>query len=136
MREAIKELINKWDEFRDDRKTSMFSEDDLAYYSKLLVESFPYLKEWKNDKVDKDVALLYATIGYFSSNTMDSSGNIHGSEAFERAVVFNMLFTNELFYRDYFDTDEQGMLLFDRGYFGVLKIDPSKFEIPVVDDMF
>ncbi len=134
MRDEIRSLINRWDEFRDDCDRYEFSEEDVNTYSELMTASFQYLKEWKNKKVEKDVALLFATIGYFSCNTMDQDGNVLGNEEFERVVIFNMLFTNELFSKDYFDIDEQGMVLFDQGY-DILRIDPSKFEIPALDDM-
>lgn len=133
MRDEIRSLINRWDEFRDDCDRYEFSEEDVNTYSELMTASFQYLKEWKNKKVEKDVALLFATIGYFSSNTTDSDGNVLGNEDFERVTTFNMLFIDELFNKDFFDIDEQGILLIDSGS---IEIDTAVFEVPSLDELF
>ena len=98
-----------------------------------MVESFLFLNEWKNEKVDKDVALLFATIGFFSSNTADEYGNPRGNEDFERITTFNMLLINELFVNDCFDIDEEGVLSID---FGRIKVDTSSFEVPEIDELY
>ena len=100
MRKEIQELIGKWDHFRDVRVATnsyALDENDVNTYKSLMSESFRLLKaEWVEEKINKDIALLFATIGFFSAKTADDDGNVLGNEEYDRITTLNMFFVNEL----------------------------------------
>ena len=140
MRPEIENLNGRWDdyisrfEFDEDARGEL-SEEDVRAYSALWVDTFRILrKEWKEEMIHKDLALLLATIGSFIE-IMDSDGNAYGSEDYERVTNFTMIFITDMFRYDNFRFDSQGNLLLDNYEDKVLKINPETFELPSLDAM-
>ena len=135
MRPEIKNLNDRWDEYisrfeYDEDARYELSEEDVRTYSALWADTFIILrKEWKEEMVRKDLALLLATIGSFIE-IMDSDGNAYGSEDYERVTNFTMIFITNMVRYDYFRFDPQGNLLLDTFDDKILKINPETFELP------
>ncbi len=139
MRKEIEELIGKWDHFRDVRVASNsyeLDENDVNTYKSLMSESFRLLKaEWAEEKINKDIALLFATIGFFSAKTTDDDGNVLGNDEYDRITTLNMFFVNELFHNNNFRFDEEGQLLL-QGFEDDIRIETTTFEIPSLDELY
>ena len=135
MRKEIEELNNSWDDFisKCDFNTNL-TEEDLKAYSSLWVDTFKVLREeWDEEKVNKDLMLLFATIGSFVPKTIEA-GEVLGNEIYERVTKFNEIMIVNLFrledLQEGFSYDEQGKLILETYDDAVFSVDPERFEIP------
>ena len=138
MREEIKKLKDDWAKFTSDLEDKGYyycKEEDVQRYQGLMVRTFNILKdEWKQDTVNKDIAILMMEVAQFKV-FLDSSWNVQGDEEYERIAGFNGLFIDSLS-KD-FRYNEDGNLLFKNPYDeGDFAINTETFDIPLIDDLF
>lgn len=130
MREEIKKLKDEWKKFNYDLSDKGYydcNEEDVQQYQSLMVRTFKILKdEWKQDTVNKDLALLLTNMAHLTVFA-DDDGNVQGSEEYEQIADFNDRFINSL--ADDFKYDEDGKLLISD-----YVIDTETFELPSIDD--
>ena len=132
MREEIKKLKDDWKKFNchlSDKGYYDCDEKDVQQYQSLMVRTFKILKdEWKQDTVNKDLAILMMEVARLTEFD-DYDGNVQGSEEYEQIAYFNDRFVDCL--SEGFKYDEDGKLLISD-----YAIDTETFEIPLIDDLF
>lgn len=138
MREEIKKLKDDWSKFNiglSDKGYYDCDEKDVQQYQSLMVRTFKILKdEWKQDTVNKDLALLMMEVARLTVFA-DYDGNVQGSEEYERIALFNDLFVDSL--SEDFRYNEDGKLLFKNPMgVGDFAVDTETFKIPSFDDLF
>ena len=137
MRKKIEELNTRWDDFiyKCSLNTEL-DERDVAAYSSLMTDTFRILREeWNSETVNRDIALLFATIGSFVP-AKDVDYNILGSEEYERITTFNTVFITNLFRKETFVYDKRGRLMLDTYNDRKISINPETFEMPPINVIY
>ena len=132
MREEVKELNDAFARFVERINDDAYGFDTKRRkeYQDLMVRAFALLqRDWNNDAVPKDIALLLATIGTLSWRGF-SHEKSRKSVEYEQVTMFNHLFIRSMIEHEGFRLDDDGLLLIEANYHDTFKIDPQTFDLP------
>lgn len=119
MRKSIKDLIKKWDDFRNKISSDYyydFDAKDRKRYCSLMAKTFPVLREeLQNDTVNKDICFLFAALGAFGVDGVDDGeGNCMKGEMYVDIASFHECFMKAL--QNDLVFDENGFLIVPNMY--------------------
>ena len=117
-----------------------FRKCDLLGYQALMAKTFGVIREcWNDNKVDREICLLFATFNRFSADGFDHDGNCLRGDLFDCAARFHDGFFDEILIatsenRD-LNYDEEGKLVIPGydlcGEEFEFHIDTESFELPL-----
>ncbi len=119
MRKKIKDLVKKWDDFRNKISSDYyykFDAKDRKRYCSLMAKTFPVLREeLQNDTVNKDICFLFAALGAFGVDGVDDGeGNCMKGEMYVDIASFHECFMKAL--KNDLVFDENGFLIVPNMY--------------------